>query len=635
MKKKVLLILLTIIMFNLNNNVYADSIKLVYGASNKCSGISALGGKTTCFKISTSKKILYCTEYYREWGTGYNMQCTPQDNTSKTRKLTYVFENGYSEYSDSTVNQINVGNSKSITNTIKNKYDTSQMAVWKIYNQIPNNKKISTEADNLVNEASGTVNINVNDILKIEKVNEEKNGLFVTGYNIKTNFKYLIHEKNKQPTAEVTLTNVADNLKDKLYVNTKKEIKSTTKKFNCSKDGSKYKCTATINLTNNVNSSTGQKYYILANSDEEEYKFNMKISIETYLNPNNSSKKPISICRNDNIKVSGNRIQHVVKYDRKPYTVSKEKEIKWKKTGCANNCTCGQTKNESGTMCCEIKECPIPENPNQYKCPNNGPNNTTSICNNGVTMLSECEKLSLEANSENNVISLKEEGTLSNVLSTNEIFAGGIINFNLIYHNILSWECKSNCDNQVIIPAIESRIKSIENVKSNIINAPSKINNSTIKDENINCYRKKDYDNKKVETICVIEYTKNTKITDTGIIKISAEMKELDVLKNPENDSSESSGPWTKEWKVKINENDPSCQIQVKQGKYNSFRYRPIDLKNPFPKNIIGINWIKWYDNNHNVNHSFDYTEDNLDNKNIEYEIEITEDIDEKIEEYK
>lgn len=636
MRKKILALIMIIMVMGTPIRVKAYKMTPISLPRSSCNSVGAIA-KNTCFKITntinggSARKILYCSEYKKDWATDQYYNCNNYtDSWKNIRMITYIYENGYSEYHDPNSNDIVKFSSGTDVNLYNRKenYDISQMAIWMIMD--PDNtsslRSVITSATDknskaykvqtLYNNAKDAADTQQKDILTIksEKRTEGKTEfsekIIIKGKNLSSNTITLTLNSNKEKgigklPPNIYITNSSGN-----------KINGLSCKNN----------TCSINLELAKSETT---IYIKAPLDgmqeNAEYNFSVAATGKTYLNYE-GGKSPVDRC---SYLCTSCNIQRVLIYNRNEVTLNKAVNIIWKKSKkCDQHCACGIKKNEHGVECCPEYRCP------EYKCPPSGNNEKTITCNNGVSMLSECTTLSTKENSEKNIIFLKEEGTFSNALSSNEIFAGGTIKFNLIYHNTITWGCKSNnCENLNSIVGTD-RVKTADELARDIINSQSEIDGKLITIDDINCYRKRSENNPKIETICIIEYTKKTSINDKGTISMSAKINNLDVLKNTEKDSQEQTKPWTGTWKVTINGNDNSCIVNIKQGKYNNLRYRPIDLKNPFPRNKVGINWMTWYNNNHNENHAFDYTEDNLGINNIDYKIEITPEIDKKIEEY-
>ena len=300
----------------------------------------------------------------------------------------------------------------------------------------------------------------------------------------------------------------------------------------------------------------------------------------------------------------------------------------------------------------------------EKKCPIDNENSKKLSCNNTTNIMGECSELTVSNGREMTTVSIKQTGTIANLLSPKEIYNGGGIKFGILYYNKIQFDYVSGSKNISITDIINSRIKGTEDIKLENI----KIGNINVSDTYIKKTCEQIKNDNSVETICLFHFTPQLVSEDGSIVKdnidasydlginnkyylpleyrsvyrVSGDLVNASFLdKNAAIGDSKNNKPWygTKWEKISLSD-DGTCDINVyKLGPGSDeiidnkiiykFIYRPIDLKNPFPRNrIIGLNWNLWYTNDSNryrLEHSYD---------NLEYDIELNNIIINKIKKY-
>ncbi len=319
------------------------------------------------------------------------------------------------------------------------------------------------------------------------------------------------------------------------------------------------------------------------------------------------------------------------------------------------------TGNTAITITVDVdKKCPVSEKPNSnfpgsgyytgdnLKCNAKTEPGTQDI---GITMKSHCDELTLSSyydESKKANVSITEEGTLSTVLTPQNLYAGGGFKFAIIYKNIISWDFKGNPSSDVQSgineQIIRNRIygdKELPYLKTITFDG-----NDVSKYFETNCkFNKNGYNTEhRVELTCTfllkkVVREKNGKIEnyagsassdnkyytplyidaeqlDYGI---KFEIENLNRMKNSEKDSENgknwTGGSWDKTYECAINLYDLLGKIDL--GPYGTTStnvkriaiYRPIDINNPFPGRIPGFNWYNWWLNDSNrkrIANSFD-----------------------------
>lgn len=298
------------------------------------------------------------------------------------------------------------------------------------------------------------------------------------------------------------------------------------------------------------------------------------------------------------------------------------------------------------------------------KCPVDNEASKKLSCNNTTSVTGECSQLTVSNGNEMTTVSIKQTGTIANLLSPKEIYNGGGIKFGILYYNKIQFDYVSGSRNINIRDIMNSRIKGTEDIKLENI----KIGNINVSDTYIKKTCEQIKNDNSVETICLFHFTPQLVNEDGSIVKddidasydlginnkyylpleyrsvyrVSGDLVNASFLdKNAAIGDSKNNKPWygTKWEKISLSD-DGTCDINVyKLGPGSDeiidnkiiykFIYRPIDLKNPFPRNrIIGLNWNLWYTNDSNryrLEHSYD---------NLEYDIELNNIIINKIKKY-
>lgn len=284
-------------------------------------------------------------------------------------------------------------------------------------------------------------------------------------------------------------------------------------------------------------------------------------------------------------------------------------------------------------------------------------------CNNTSNILSECKELSVrDKNNNSAVISVKQTGTIANLLSPKEIYNGGGIKFGILYYNKIQFDYISGSRNINITDIMNSRIKGTEDIGLENI----KIGNISVGSAYIKKKCEQIKNDNSVETICLFHFTPQLVNEDGTITKddidasydlginnkyylpleyqsvyrLSGDLVNASFLdKNAAAvDSKNKNIPWygTKWDRISLSD-DGTCDINTyklgpgrteKEGSetnssnrimYN-FIYRPINLENPFPNREAGLNWREWYSsdiNKYRLKKSYsssDYYKIELDN---------------------
>lgn len=264
------------------------------------------------------------------------------------------------------------------------------------------------------------------------------------------------------------------------------------------------------------------------------------------------------------------------------------------------------------------------------KCPIVNPSSGPLTCNNDKTLTATCDELTVTNNGSRANVKISQTGTISSILTPNEIYAGGGFSLGLIYYNTISWSCISgNCDNN-ITSAMQSRL---QNDFQNSI----KLENITFNGKSIDsslfvkkCQETGSFTNgNTLTTVCTFFLPKSTispyngkitygtgedlginnkyytLLTDNGEYEIKLKITGMDRLSasSTREDSVTRGTSWTGDWSKELT----GCSINVypllekptgttpSQNMQFNFLYRPIDLNNPFPSRNAGVNWFDWY----------------------------------------
>lgn len=267
---------------------------------------------------------------------------------------------------------------------------------------------------------------------------------------------------------------------------------------------------------------------------------------------------------------------------------------------------------------------------NDKKCPIVNPSSGPLTCNNDKTLTATCNELTVTNNGSRANVRISQTGTISSILTPNEIYAGGGFSLGLIYYNTISWSCISgNCDNN-ITSAMQSRL---QNDFQNSI----KLEDITFNGKNIDsslfvkkCQETGSFTNgNTLTTVCTFFLPKSsispyngeitygtgedlginnkyyTLLTDNGKYEIKLKITGMDRLSasSTREDSETTGTPWTGDWSKELT----GCSINIypllekptgttpSQNMQFNFLYRPIDLNNPFPSRNAGVNWFDWY----------------------------------------
>lgn len=277
---------------------------------------------------------------------------------------------------------------------------------------------------------------------------------------------------------------------------------------------------------------------------------------------------------------------------------------------------------------------------NGRKCSPPAPSVSTDLnCNSSKTLESTCDRLTVNTAYGSADVTIEQTGTISSVLTPSKTFAGGGFNFGVLYQNSIKWsyvgvDATGNLHNAVK-NIMEGKIKEYNNYINNINITELSFNgipSSILLEKSCTATSPgNDYYNNELTVSCVftfpeaelsfdgsVSYHSNgininnkyyTPINYDGDYTLSAKITGMSRIKDAASDSMYSSQPWTGNWD---NNNEfKNCIIEIYplfyknspgpsgNTKYN-FIYRPIDLNNPFPNRIAGINWFDWYNTSGN-----------------------------------
>lgn len=287
-------------------------------------------------------------------------------------------------------------------------------------------------------------------------------------------------------------------------------------------------------------------------------------------------------------------------------------------------------------------------------CPVDKSNANSLSCNSSTDIVSSCDELTVKSGNESTTVSIKQTGTIANILTPKEIYNGGGIKFGLIYYNRVEFNYVSGSRNISITDIMNDRIKGIDDVRNDIKLDNMKVGNINVDSSYIEKKCNQSKGDNYVDTVCVFYFTPQI-VNEDGTIKkndvdigydqginnkfylpveynsvyrVSASILNLSVLNK---DQAKKDGEGKKVWygskwdEVQLSF-DSSCDINVYElgpgtfGEsyydYNEsysdsgsnsnskviykFIYRPIDLYNPFPgiNRVPGLNWYNWYNSN-------------------------------------
>lgn len=282
-----------------------------------------------------------------------------------------------------------------------------------------------------------------------------------------------------------------------------------------------------------------------------------------------------------------------------------------------------------------------------YRCDNNYQNPGELVCNQNKSYSSTCNHLTI--NVKNYVykdnkynffsnITLNQTGNITSILNPERTYSGGGFNFDVIYHNQISWgyynsgskvckdnngnDCTDKLDELIESILINQKILNLEDYKNNI-----KLNNIKFGNSEFNkgiikkCVGEEKFTNKTMTSVCVFTLPKEEMDNQDGIVsryitdekylntknkhytplnyegkyKITADISDFSRLKNNPQDNI-GAKPWFGDWKDTFS----NCEIYLYPLLYKNnnkyvFIYRPIDLNNPFPNRNPGMNWYDWY----------------------------------------
>lgn len=308
-------------------------------------------------------------------------------------------------------------------------------------------------------------------------------------------------------------------------------------------------------------------------------------------------------------------------------------------------------------------------NEDDKKCSIDNSNNSPLLCNDSQKLVSECDELTVYDGNETAVVSIKQTGVISNILTPKEIYNGGGIKFGIIYYNKIDFDYVSGSKDVNITNVMNDRVISYDN----IVIENFKIGNILVDSSFLNKQCSQTKNNNSVETICLFYFNPQV-VNEDGSIKkddidamfdyginnkyylpleyvpvyrVSASILNASLLNR---DYAKSDGEGNKvwygsKWDEIVLSSDGSCDINVYKlgpGSYSNsdfnndgdntkskviykYIYRPIDLDNPFPgpNRAVGLNWYLWYNNNRDrLKEAYDHLDYSIElNSNSIYNI--------------
>ena len=290
---------------------------------------------------------------------------------------------------------------------------------------------------------------------------------------------------------------------------------------------------------------------------------------------------------------------------------------------------------------------------NGNSCDVTTPSNGPLECNENKTFNSKCDNLTVVTSQGNADVTIEQTGYISSILTPLSTYAGGGINFDIMYYNTIRWDYAPGVltpsYHNLVVEKMNSKLKDYENYINNI-NISELMFNNKLADINMvkKCSTNKnsnDYYQNELVTICVFSFplanislngdvTYNSDVSSfnvnnkyytpmnyNGNYKITADIVGMDrITDNAAKNDSKESTKWTGDW----SDTFTNCQVNLYTliSGIPKFIYRPIDINNPFPNRNAGINWYDWYNITRNKERlentysNLDYTAI-LDNKAI------------------
>lgn len=277
-----------------------------------------------------------------------------------------------------------------------------------------------------------------------------------------------------------------------------------------------------------------------------------------------------------------------------------------------------------------------------YKC-NSKTINNAGHCNDTNSASGNCGKHTIEVKTGDEVtsratITIHQEGAVTNILTPTEIYQGGGVKLGFVYHNTVTWQYATGetiyGSKSSIETAINDKIKNARTLEDDI-----KVN-IEFKDKNNKTYT---LNSVPVQKECTQEITNNTDsqsgqtittvctfllpestialgsgkvsyknstgkginneyytpIKYNGDFYFTAKLSNIGIVTGLNN--------WMEDWSLTYDgTTDDSCKVNIYERLYkgNNYRfiYRPIDINNPFPNRVAGVNWYEWYNNSVNKN---------------------------------
>lgn len=277
-----------------------------------------------------------------------------------------------------------------------------------------------------------------------------------------------------------------------------------------------------------------------------------------------------------------------------------------------------------------------------YKC-NSKKIDDKGQCNTTNSASGECGKHTIEVKTGDEVtsratITISQEGSVTNVLTPTEIYQGGGVKLGFVYYNTVTWQYAADeakyGNMSSIENAINDKIKNDGTLEDNIkVNIEFKDKNNKSYTLNSVPIQKKCTQEIKnntglqggqtITTVCTFLLPESTVALGSGKVQYKNSIgkginneyytpikyKGDFIFKATISDIGVVTGlnGWMEDWKLTYDgTDDPSCKINIYERLYkgNNYRfiYRPIDLKNPFPNRVAGVNWYEWYKDPFNKN---------------------------------
>lgn len=250
------------------------------------------------------------------------------------------------------------------------------------------------------------------------------------------------------------------------------------------------------------------------------------------------------------------------------------------------------------------------------------------ICNDWTNLSSTCNKLTVKNGNSIADVKIVQNGYISNIFESNLVntdinydassYEGGWLKYGIIYYNEVSWELLnlSQGDENEIKKAMQDRL--LSNFEENLTLTINGLDGSRLIKK---CTQSGTFTNgSKLVTTCTFFLPESYIKDNTGKVyysesdnnninnkyyipfnekehSVSVTLEGLSRLSENKaaEDSTEKNKAWIGDWTVST-----KCNLKVINRLYNppskyKFIYRPIDLSNPFPNRLPGVNWYPWY----------------------------------------